>query len=114
MEIILNLVFSMFSVSFSLRLIQFKVRDVPGLQILQTNSCIHIYTTLPAAQNRQWRLHFNQVGYQIYGKEQSRRVCTFPPSSFPSDLEMQVPRRAARPGNPGELSGAEVLPKCLL
>lgn len=31
------------------------------------------------------RLHFNKIGYQIYGKEQSRRV----------------PSHRAKPGNPG-------------
>jgi hypothetical protein len=34
---------------------------------------------------KRMRLHFNQIGYQIYGKEQSRRV----------------PAVRAKPGNPG-------------
>ena len=29
---------------------------------------------ISAAHNKKWRLHFNKIGYQIYGKEQSRRV----------------------------------------
>jgi len=37
------------------------------------------------AKNKRMRLHFNKVGYQIYGKEQSRRV----------------PAVRAKPGNPG-------------
>ena len=39
-----------------------------------------------AAKNKRMRLHFNKVGYQIYGKEQSRRV----------------PAVRAKPGNPGK------------
>ena len=50
-------------------------------------------TTLPlkhvsgaaATSNKRMRLHFNKIGYQIYGKEQSRRV----------------PSHRAKPGNPG-------------
>jgi len=37
------------------------------------------------AKNKRMRLHFNKIGYQIYGKEQSRRV----------------PSLRAKPGNPG-------------
>jgi hypothetical protein len=40
---------------------------------------------LCAADNKRMRLHFNKIGYQIYGKEQSRRV----------------PSARAKPGNPG-------------
>eukprot|EP00287_Rhodomonas_sp_CCMP768_P032589 CAMPEP_0202853944 /NCGR_PEP_ID=MMETSP1389-20130828/90744_1 /ASSEMBLY_ACC=CAM_ASM_000865 /TAXON_ID=302021 /ORGANISM="Rhodomonas sp., Strain CCMP768" /LENGTH=409 /DNA_ID=CAMNT_0049532513 /DNA_START=188 /DNA_END=1417 /DNA_ORIENTATION=- len=36
-------------------------------------------------KNKRMRLHFNKIGYQIYGKEQSRRV----------------PSLRAKPGNPG-------------
>jgi len=38
-----------------------------------------------SAKNKRLRLHFNKVGYSIYGKEQSRRV----------------PSLRAKPGNPG-------------
>ena len=38
-----------------------------------------------AGKNKRMRLHFNQLGYSIYGKEQSRRV----------------PAVRAKPGNPG-------------
>jgi len=38
-----------------------------------------------ATSNKRMRLHFNKIGYQIYGKEQSRRV----------------PSHRAKPGNPG-------------
>lgn len=37
------------------------------------------------ANNKRMRLHFNKIGYQLYGKEQSRRV----------------PAVRAKPGNPG-------------
>lgn len=42
-------------------------------------------TYLRTGKNKRMRLHFNQVGYSIYGKEQSRRV----------------PAVRAKPGNPG-------------
>ncbi len=51
---------------------------------LKNRNPLKFHVSLPGKIKRM-RLHFNQIGYQIYGKEQSRRV----------------PAVRAKPGNPG-------------
>ena len=51
-----------------------EVAAIRGIVSIFCILAMTFYTVYLTGKNKRLRLHFNKIGYQLYGKEQSRRV----------------------------------------